>query len=132
MPRTRSNICRRCKNEYVLTSDRSVMYCPDCLKLTNAKRNRTNNSKIERRPLTEDTEMLVCLYHSRGDSPKRIAADLRRPVEQINDILSDAKKSGRYKIHIYWYNMYIKSGIPQSCAINSFQSKKQEVIFYER
>lgn len=127
MSRTRSNICRRCKNEYVLTSDHSVMYCPDCLKLTNAKRNRTNDSKIERRSLTEDTEMLVCLYHSRGDSPKRIAADLKRPVEQINDILHNAKKSGRYKIYIDRHNAYIKSGIPQSCAINSCNIKRQGV-----
>lgn len=123
----RSNICRKCKNEYVLTSDHSVMYCPDCLKLTNAKRNRTNDSKIERRPLTEDTEMLVCLYHSRGDSPKRIAADLRRPVEQINDILHNAKKSGRYKIHIDRHDAYIKSGITQSSSINSCNLKTQGV-----
>lgn len=122
MSRTRSNVCRRCKNEYVLTSDSSSMYCPDCLILTNTKRKHTNTSKIERRPLTEDTEMLVCLYHSRGDTPKRIAADLRRPIEQINDILHNAKKSGRYNMHVERYKMYIKSGIPKSCAINSYQS----------
>lgn len=55
------------------------------------------NSKEEKlalqdRPLTENTAYYVRLWHSKGDSPEKIALALNRSVKQIREILEVDKK----------------------------------------
>lgn len=61
------------------------------------------------RPLTRDTEYFVCVWSHKGESTKSIAEDLDRSVKAVDDILDNAKKSGRYDRHIAKYNAYIES-----------------------
>lgn len=76
--------------------------------MTRAKDITTKKSSA--RPLTRDTEMLICIYTHRGDSPKRIAADLCRPLSQIKDIILQAKLNGHYDYYINRYLSMCKHG----------------------
>lgn len=59
--------------------------------------------KYKSRPLTTDTEFLVCIYHYRNDSIRNISDTLERPTSQIRRIIKNAKESGRYNKHINKY-----------------------------
>ncbi len=66
-------------------------------------------SKNKERPLTNDTEFLVCIWYGRGDSPLKIAYIMNRPLEQIEHILTQAIISGRYREHIRIHKEYLCS-----------------------
>lgn len=88
-------ICIRCKKAYIEEENaRCKSYCPDCrADLFSNKRYKD----YEERPLTPDTEMLVCHYHIENYTASQIADLLKRPVEQISEIIYKAKCSGAYE-----------------------------------
>ncbi|MBQ0097355.1 MAG: hypothetical protein KBS62_00245 [Oscillospiraceae bacterium] len=64
--------------------------------------------KFKERPLHEDTEFLVSIWHGRGDSVIEIAYILQRPIKQIERILADAKESGMYEYHNKLHKIYVQ------------------------
>lgn len=64
------------------------------------------------RPLTEDTEFLICVYSYRNETPYRIATDLNRSEHQVRKILKEAKESGRYDEHISRHLEHLANDIP--------------------
>ena len=60
------------------------------------------------RDLTADTEKLICIYNFRGDSVDRISEDLMRNRNQVEMILDEAKKSGRYDNYVNAYKSRMK------------------------
>lgn len=64
------------------------------------------------RPLTEDTEFLICIYFHRGDSTHRIAIDLNRSERQVERVLKKAMCSGRYDKHVNKHLEHLANDIP--------------------
>lgn len=93
----KEKFCVRCKKTYIAEENiRSNPYCPECRsELYSNKR----YNDFEERPLTPDTEMLVCHYHIENYTVSQISDLLRRPVEQISEIIYKAKCSGAYEAH---------------------------------
>ena len=77
--------------------------------------------KATTRPLTEDTEFLVCLYSYRGESPKQIAYNLSRSEYQVKKILKEAKASGRYDEHISRHLEHLANDIPHGPVKTEFR-----------
>lgn len=95
-------VCTQCKNSYIARRKGQSSLCPDCLQKLKKKK-AAERRKLLNRPLTPDTEFLVCIYTYRGDSIKRIAADLIRSPRNVKKILDEAKASGRYEKYIKIY-----------------------------
>lgn len=51
------------------------------------------------RPFTKDTEWLICLWHSEGDSVLEIADTLRRNVKVVEETIKECKENGKYDIY---------------------------------
>lgn len=84
---------------------------------------KSGKERFEPRPLTGDTEYLVCLYNHRGESASNIADCLSRPVSQIKQIIKDAKASGRYDKHIAKYENIGRAEIPTESYYQTFVDK---------
>lgn len=71
--------------------------------------------RYKKRPLTQDTAYLVCLWTFRdGNTVHQIADILLRPERQIRDIISDCKADGRWdKFKRFWNSL--NNALPQSC-----------------
>lgn len=63
------------------------------------------------RELTPDTEHLICLWVSEGDSIDDIAKILNRTAEQVQSVLDDAVKSGRYDLHIRQRQIFLEDDL---------------------
>lgn len=98
-----SIICAVGGNEFSAAS-KVTRYCPDCVPAVKAGQWRRRREQMNR-PCTDLTEFLVCIYTYRGDSISRIAADLSRSKENVEEILNNAKASRAYDKHIEIYEM---------------------------
>lgn len=98
MSKTKTAICLNCGKEFYYDphNGKARKYCSKtCAKQHHWREGRMRtdcNSKdkriaLQERPLTADTAYYVRLWHSKGDSPEKIAAVLNRSVEQIREIL---------------------------------------------
>ncbi len=68
--------------------------------------------RYKKRPLTQDTAYLVCLWTFRdGNTVRQIADILLRPERQIRDIISDCKADGRWDKYQKRWNTF-QSQIP--------------------
>ena len=90
-----SAICQICGNKFTARA-KTTKYCSACV----SKAKALHRKEQLNRPLTTDTEFLICLYTYRGDSISRIATDLNRSQKDVQSILNEAKASGRYNEHI--------------------------------
>nr|DAZ25489.1 MAG TPA: Protein of unknown function (DUF2089) [Caudoviricetes sp.] len=97
-------ICKRCGEEFIARTSKAT-YCSNCVTAIKSDAFKAKMRELNR-PLTPDTEFLVCIYTARGDSISRIAIDLRRSKENVLKILNEAKASGRYEEHIKCYMDY--------------------------
>ena len=104
--------CAMCGKNVEKTHNRTK-YCCECAQEKQREHVRrsyrrkhtvSNILNIKPRPLTRDTEYLVCLYSYRGESASSIANCLSRPLSQIEQIIDDVKSSGRYDKHIARHN----------------------------
>lgn len=50
------------------------------------------------RPLTENSEWIICMWDIRGDSPLETALVLKRSLAQVNETLQRCKENGFYDI----------------------------------
>jgi hypothetical protein len=75
------------------------------------------------RPLTPDTEYLVCIYTYQGDSIKSISKVMQRNLHQVEEILQTAKDTGRYDEYIKFYENYLRLGINARCSVSTRESQ---------
>lgn len=94
-------ICTKCKIKFN-SPNKSISLCLGCFEAYEKQR-KAERRKLLNRPLTPDTEFLVCVYTYRGDSIKRIAEDLIRIPRNVQKILNEARASGRYEKYIKIY-----------------------------
>lgn len=84
-----SAICQICRNKFTARA-KTTKYCSACVSKAKAEAALHRKEQLNR-PLTTDTEFLICLYTYRGDSISRIATDLNRSEEDVQSILNEAK-----------------------------------------
>jgi hypothetical protein len=107
MVEERCNLC----GKMFLATRRGTRCCQNCGIKARTKEGKEIMRKAGKtRPLTGDTEYLICIYTYRGDSAASIADVLDRGLEQVKNIIQKAKESGRYDRHIRRYKEFLING----------------------
>ena len=99
-----SAICQICGNKFTARA-KTTKYCSACVSKAKAEAALHRKEQLNR-PLTTDTEFLICLYTYRGDSISRIATDLNRSQEVYSRLIQVTSLIELYLIMI----MMIKDG----------------------
>lgn len=88
-------------NKTILIPNRQE--CNRCKKIKNNGRDADIELALGKggpyRPFTKDTEWLICLWHSEGDSVIEIADTLRRNVKVVEETIKECKENGKYDIY---------------------------------
>lgn len=81
------------------------------------------------RPFTNDTEWLICLWSSEGDSVAEIASTLRRNCKVIEETVKRCKKNGKYDIYARKSIRNTNDAYVRECYVNGQRQGKIKYRF---